>query len=297
MTPGDESEPAATTTVGARTEALATLRYQRIVDWNLRACGRRGHVTYAPTEAGFRARLHTSTPLGDAWRCLRCGDYVLGEPRRTGPAADAPIVLRGRALRDAVILRLLAVERFGRGLLVIGAAYGVYRFRGGRDAVQRAFNEDLPLLKPLATKLGWNLEDSSVVDTIRRVIEAESKTLLYVAIGLLTYGVLQVVEGLGLWMLKRWGEYLAVVATSLGLPVEVYELGEKISWLRIATLVINVAAVLYLLLSKRLFGLRGGLAAHEAERHETSLLEVEDAAAETSLSHRKEPESVLTDLQ
>jgi len=52
---------------------------------------------------------------------------------------------------------------------------------------------------------------------------------------------------------------------------------------RVGALVINVVAVLYILLSKRLFGLRGGHAAYAAERHETSLLEVEIAANEPTL--------------
>jgi len=42
--------------------------------------------------------------------------------------------------------------------------------------------------------------------------------------------------------------------------------------------VVNVAAVVYLVWTKRLFGLRGGHAAFEAERHSVSLLEVEHAA-------------------
>jgi uncharacterized membrane protein (DUF2068 family) len=259
--------------------------YQGLVDWNLRTCARRGHVTYAPTEDDLRSRLHAATPVGEAWRCLRCGDFALGAPRQSGPADQAPIVLRGRALRDAIILRLLSLERFAKGILVLIAGYGVIRFRSSRDAVERAFNEDLPLLKPFADKIGWNLEESSVVHTISKVIEAESSTLLFVAIGLIVYGVLQLIEGVGLWMLKRWGEYFAVVATSLGLPIEIYELTERITVFRIGALVINVIAVLYILLSKRLFGLRGGHAAYEAERHETSLLEVEVAGVEPTLPH------------
>jgi uncharacterized membrane protein (DUF2068 family) len=248
------------------------------VDWNLRVCGRRGHVTYRPDEADLRARLRAETPFGEAWRCLRCGDFVLGAPKGGGPADDAPIVARGRVLRDAIILRLLAVERFVRALLVLLAAYGIYRFRSHRDAVQRAFSEDLPLIRPLAQKLGWNLDDSSILHTIRTTIEARSNTLLWVGVGLLGYGILQLIEAVGLWLLKRWGEYFAVVATSLGIPIEIFELSEKITWFRIGALVINVAAVVYILLSKRLFGLRGGHRAYSAERHEDSLLEVETAA-------------------
>jgi uncharacterized membrane protein (DUF2068 family) len=162
---------------------------------------------------------------------------------------------------------------------VLAAAYGVFRFRSSHDAVQKAFNEDLPLVRPLADKLHWNLDNSAVVHTLRNIIQAQSKTLLWVAIGLIVYGGLQLAEGTGLWLLKRWGEYFAVVATSLFIPIEVYELTERVTWIRVGALIINIAAVIYILLSKRLFGLRGGHAAYVAERHETSLLEVEDVVA------------------
>jgi uncharacterized membrane protein (DUF2068 family) len=110
--------------------------------------------------------------------------------------------------------------------------------------------------------------------------------LTWIVLGLLVFGSLLMVEGAGLWLLRRWGEYFAVVATSLFVPVEIYEIVEKVTWLRVVILLINLAAVLYILLSKRLFGLRGGHAAYEAERHETSLLEVEAAALEESLTGR-----------
>src|SRR5262249_17936428 len=53
---------------------------------------------------------------------------------------------------------------------------------------------------------------------------------------------------------------------------------EKVTWVRIGALIINIAAVIYLLYTKRLFGLRGGHEAYMAERHEANLLEVEEAA-------------------
>jgi len=49
--------------------------------------------------------------------------------------------------------------------------------------------------------------------------------------------------------------------------------------LRVLALVVNIAAVVWLLWSKRLFGLRGGGAAYHAEHAEESLLTVERAAA------------------
>jgi uncharacterized membrane protein (DUF2068 family) len=74
-----------------------------------------------------------------------------------------------------------------------------------------------------------------------------------------------------------WGEYFAVIATSVFLPLEIYEITEKVTAFRAIALVINIAAVISLLWTKRLFGLNGGAAAHHAERDAATLLAVEQA--------------------
>ncbi|WP_371499221.1 DUF2127 domain-containing protein [Kitasatospora sp. NBC_00374] len=248
------------------------------LDWDRRTCSRRGHITYAPAEPELRERLHAHTAVGDAWRCLRCGDFALGAPHGAGPAEEAPLVPRGRALRDLFILRFLAVERGLRGLLVLVAAWAVWKFSNSQDAVQRIFDENLTVFRPVADHFHWDLEHSPVVDTVRKAFGHEHRTLVLLAVGLVAYAVIEIVEAVGLWMNRRWAEYLAVVATAAFLPIEAYELTEHISVLKICTLLLNIVAVLWILLSKRLFGLRGGHAAFEAERHSASLLEVEQAA-------------------
>ena len=260
-----------------------TTRPLRHFDWNLRSCGLHGHATYAPDEHGLRTRLHVQTPAGEAWRCLRCGTYVIGAPRHTGPAEEAPIVLRGRALRDAFVLRFLAVERGVRGLLLLALAYGVWRFDGARGALERVFDSYLPAAKPLADRLGIDLQETGPVHLIQRAFAARHSTLLLVAVGVLAYGGLELVEAVGLWLMKRWGEYVAVVGTAVFIPLEVYELVEKVTWLRVAALAINLFAIVYILWTKRLFGFRGGHAAFAAERHGESLLEVEQAAARSDV--------------
>ncbi len=250
----------------------------RTFDWSLRSCGIHGHITYRPAEPELAARLSAETAAGPAWRCLRCETYVAGEPTGSGPADHAPLVLRGRQLRDAFILRLLAIERGIRGVLLLALAYGIHRFDGAQDSLQRVFASYLPALRPLADKLGVDLNTLGPVVLIRRALEARHSTLTWVALAVLGYGLLQLVEGTGLWLMRRWGEYVAVVGTSIFLPLEVYEIIEKVTTLRILALTVNVAAVAYLLWSKRLFGIRGGHAAFEAERHSASLMEVERAA-------------------
>lgn len=253
-------------------------RKPRKFDWNLRSCGRHGHVTYAPDETELRSRLHVETATGEAWKCLRCATYVVGPPHGSGPAEDAPLVLRGAALKDAFILRALAVERLIRALLLTALAYGIHRFDNARDAVSKTFQTYLPLLKPLADKLHIDLQDAGPVRLAEKALAEPHSTLELVVLGVAAYAVLQYAEGVGLWLLKRWGEYVAVVGTSAFVPLEVYELVDKTTWFKVVLLLVNLAAVVYLVWSKRLFGVRGGHAAFIAERHSASVIEVETAA-------------------
>lgn len=260
-------------------------------DWELRSCGWHGHATYRPTEVALADRLTVETANGPAWRCLRCGSFVVGEPSASGPADQAPIVLRGSSLRDAAILRVLAVERGIRGVLLLLLGYGVYRFNGSRNALRQVFDSYLPLLRPIADRLGVDLEHAGPVRLIEKALSAQHSTLLMVSAGVLAYGVLELVEAVGLWLMKRWGEYVAVVGTGIFIPLEVYEIAEKVTWLRVVALLLNVFAVVYILWTKRLFGIRGGREAFEKERASVSLLEVERAAVGQGRERRRRSQS------
>ena len=92
--------------------------------------------------------------------------------------------------------------------------------------------------------------------------------------------MIEIIEAVGLWLLKRWGEYFAMIATSVGIPYEIYDLTAKVTALRLAAFVINVALVVYLVVTKRLFGVRGGKKAYEARLRSASILQAEiDALA------------------
>jgi uncharacterized membrane protein (DUF2068 family) len=71
-------------------------------------------------------------------------------------------------------------------------------------------------------------------------------------VGAFLYAGLFAVEGIGLWRERRWAEYLTVIATASFVPVEVYELVRRFTVVRLSALVINLAAVGYLLWHVRL---------------------------------------------
>jgi uncharacterized membrane protein (DUF2068 family) len=252
------------------------------VDWSLLACGTSGHVTYAPAEAGMRRQLRAQTESGEAWRCLRCGAFVPGEPQASGPAAQAPAVRRDKEVRSAIILRVFAVERFVRGLAVAALAVVVWRFQYSHESVEQAFERERPVLHSLFEQLGINIDHSKLVGLITRALNLSPATLRWLAIGLAVYAVIELIEGTGLWLAKRWGEYFAMVATSLGLPYEIYELISKVTAFKLALFAVNLLLVLYLVITRRLFGVRGGKHAYEARLRSESIMEaaVNASAAE-----------------
>jgi uncharacterized membrane protein (DUF2068 family) len=252
------------------------------MNWSLRGCARQGHATYAPDEPALRERLHIETAVGEAWRCLRCEDFVVGPPHASGPADEAPIVLRGKALREAFILRILAVERWVRALILALVAAAVFTFENTQTSLQAWFERELPRFKPLAQQFNYNLDKSPTINHIRSLLHSRHATLHLVEAFLVGYALLQVAEGIGLWSLRRWGEYVAVVGTSVFLPLEIYELTKDVTTLKLVAFLINLVLVGYLVVSKRLFGVRGGRAAFERHRRGESLLEVESSAAAAS---------------
>jgi uncharacterized membrane protein (DUF2068 family) len=62
----------------------------------------------------------------------------------------------------------------------------------------------------------------------------------------LGYAALEAAEAVGLWRRERWGELLTVVATSLLLIPEVWELTKSISVLKVGGLLVNLVVVAYL---------------------------------------------------
>ena len=248
------------------------------MDWSLYRCGRVGHVTYAPDEHHLRHHMRGETGAAELWQCLRCGSYVTGEPHGTGPAADAPAIRRGKEIRGDLILKLFAIERGIRFIIFGAVAYGIWRFANSRS-IAEAINKDIPLVREFAKQLGFTL-NHALLEKIQSLLHFSSSNLKLLALGVTGLAIVSGIEAFALWQAKRWGEYFAMIVTSLGLPFEIYELSKAVTITKIILFVLNLLLVGYLVYSRRLFGARGGKEAYEARLRADSILdEAEKAAA------------------
>lgn len=73
-----------------------------------------------------------------------------------------------------------------------------------------------------------------------------SDTLRLTAILALVYAVVLAVEGVGVYLERRWAEWLMVVATGSLIPLEVYHIAHRFTWFRLLILIGNCCIVAYL---------------------------------------------------
>jgi len=144
-------------------------------------------------------------------------------------AADRP--------RSRRVLRLIALERIARGALLLTA--GVYLLFNlnsdlGRlaERVMRAI--ELDPRRPFFHR---------ILAYLHHLHASQLRIAATVALG---YGALELVEGTGLWLDQLWAEYLTVIATSLLVPFELYELVHRPSVWKAAGIIVNIAIVGYL---------------------------------------------------
>jgi|SRR5579884_31981 len=247
-------------------------RFRPRFHWELLVCGVSGHELLGTDVRTIRPEdeVVVREAGGVRWhRCVRCDSWLPLPPpalpsRDTlPPRSQTELPRRGRALRDRVVLRIIAIDRAIHVVLLTALAIAVFLVATHELGLRRTFYRVVNAVEGSSSGVHHT---HGVVGTIAHVLTLRSSTLYYVALAAATYALLEGCEAVGLWYQRRWAEYLTFVATTIFLPYEVYELSRTVTAFKLVALLINLAIAIYLLLAKRLFGLRGGAAAERRER-------------------------------
>jgi uncharacterized membrane protein (DUF2068 family) len=248
-------------------------RFRPRLHWELLICSVRGHELVGTDAAELRpqdALFAREDPSGTRWyRCLRCDSWLVlapsEHPTRPRPPEreEIELPLRAKPLRDKVVLRVIAIDRGFHFVVLCALGVLVLLFAADRATLRQTFYKVIADLQGgVATSQSHS---SGLLHEIDNAFTTSSSHLHLVGGVLLLYGLVEGIEGVGLWFQRRWAEYLTFVVTTSLLPLEIYEIANRATVFKAIALVINLAVVAYLLRAKRLFGVRGGLAAEHAE--------------------------------
>lgn len=134
-------------------------------------------------------------------------------------------------------LRLIAVFEATKGVLAVVLAFALYGLSGHHQnsliqwSVQR-----------------FHLEDSTHAPHLIVEMLASPERFRLGIWTLLTvgYATLRFTEAYGLWLARRWGEWIALVSATLYVPFEIYAIAFGATLLNVTLLVLNIALVAYL---------------------------------------------------
>jgi uncharacterized membrane protein (DUF2068 family) len=264
-------------------------RWHPRAHWELLVCGLRGHELPLANAAELRpedALLAREDAAGIRWhRCLRCDSWLALPPpesptRRYPPElSEIELPLRGKPLRDKLVLRLIAIDRAFHFVALGGLGVLVLVFSASRRTLHHTFYKVLADLQGGAVS-GQSHAKAGLLHELDNLFTTSSTHLHLLAAVLLSYGAVEAIEAVGLWYQRRWAEYLTFLVTASLMPFEIYEIATRTTVFKVLAFVVNVAVVIYLLLAKRLFGLRGGVAANEVEaEHDRGWAALEQTAS------------------
>ena len=135
------------------------------------------------------------------------------------------------------LIWLIALERSLRGLVLLAA--GIY-------LIAKAGSNFGDIANHLARRIELDPQRPFIRHLVAKLGRLGKHEVTLFGVGAIGYGLLELVEGGGLFYRKRWAEWLTVIATSLLVPLETYELVRHPSWLKAGGIAVNVAIVVYL---------------------------------------------------
>jgi uncharacterized membrane protein (DUF2068 family) len=135
------------------------------------------------------------------------------------------------------VLRLIALYKIVKVLLLLLVAYGELRLRDASLVAK---------LLSWASARPYGLEHrmvSQLVEWFSGLSSSRAEVLRLVTLG---YAAVFAIEGIGLWMQRRWAEWLTVVITASLVPLETWEIFARPTVGKLLILLGNVGIVVYL---------------------------------------------------
>jgi uncharacterized membrane protein (DUF2068 family) len=152
--------------------------------------------------------------------------------------ARFPFPVRSETQGRNRVLLLIAVYKFLHALFFFAIGIGAHHLLHKNIADQ---------IELFARHLRFNPESRLVIFVLRKASVINGPVLERISLVAFCYATVTLVEGIGLYLQKAWGEFLTLAITASFLPWEIFEIFRRITWVRVGLLTINILVFLYLL--------------------------------------------------
>jgi uncharacterized membrane protein (DUF2068 family) len=139
-------------------------------------------------------------------------------------------------------LKVIGVLKLISGATALLVGIGVFRFLG---------HDPGPRAERIVSHLGLDPHNSIIHEALSRITGIDRAHLRALEAGTFFYAALHTIEGIGLILGFQWAEYLVIVATGSLIPFEIYEIARRFTPVRVGLFVLNVAIVIYLIITLR----------------------------------------------
>jgi uncharacterized membrane protein (DUF2068 family) len=139
---------------------------------------------------------------------------------------------------DNRLVRLIALFKLLKAAILIAVGVGTLKLLH-RDTAS--------VLEHWVAMLGLDPGSQYVDSTLQKVANLTPNKLKGVGVGSFIYAGLFLTEGIGLWLVRCWAEWLTVIITSSLVPLEIYGIFHHPTAGKVLVLTINVVLVGYLI--------------------------------------------------
>ena len=140
---------------------------------------------------------------------------------------------------DDGILRIIAVYHLLKAAFFFALSFGLKHYVRG-DMYQ--FLQDY-LIEP------FHFDPSSkfLKVLLEKASDLTPHMLRFFSYVFFAYAIIFAIEGIGLYLRKRWAEYMVVIVVTSLLPFELYEIYVKLAWWKVGLVIGNLLVVIFLI--------------------------------------------------
>ncbi len=156
-------------------------------------------------------------------------------PRTIKPGISKPRISKPRKGSPGLVL--IGIFKLLKAIILVLVGFGALHYL--RVDLRESVNHWIQVFRV-------DPENRYIHRLLERIFSVTPKQLRELSVGTFIYAAILGTEGVGLLTRKHWAEYFTIISTGIFVPLELYELVHRFTFIKLGVLALNVVIVWYL---------------------------------------------------